>query len=38
LNALVTQLLDRVTRLDQHISELNNQVKKLEDKMGAPKQ
>jgi aminopeptidase N len=38
LNALVTQLLDRMTRLDQHISELNDQVKKLEDKMGAPKQ
>jgi aminopeptidase N len=37
LNALVTQLLDRVTRLDQHISELNDQVKKLEDKMGTPK-
>jgi hypothetical protein len=38
LNALVTQLLDRVTRLDQHISELNAEVKKLEDKVNAPKQ
>jgi aminopeptidase N len=38
LNTLVTQLLDRMTRLDQHISELNDQVKKLEDKMNAPKQ
>ena len=38
LNALVTQLLDRMTRLDQHISELNAEVKKLEDKVNAPKQ
>jgi aminopeptidase N len=38
LNSLVTQLLDRMRQLDQHVSELNDQVKKLEDKMGAPKQ
>ena len=38
LNALVTQLLDRMARLDQHISELNTEVKKLEDKVNAPKQ
>lgn len=38
LNTLVSQLLDRMTRLDQHISELNAEVKKLEDKVNAPKQ
>jgi hypothetical protein len=34
LNQLVTQLLDRMTQLDRHVAELDEQIKK----MNAPKQ